>query len=237
MPTTYYKVHAGRIRVLEYWRMSPGWVSFLVAVAAKPFGGLSFPFRIPRPGELHRLDRRDVPEEAVRGLQDACDAFDEAGLTFHFFHEIVVVERDRLGVAAVHLSADGRTAGMALYGRQGDVHRVEASCASGFTDDTYGTTTTQRQQLDSNPASVVARYPELPANELFARHVEHLDEWERKRGPARRLTAETLPGFVLAGEQATVDYHIRRGVFVPLTADELRALRSEAGDDGDARVE
>ncbi len=225
MPTVYYKVHGGRVTFAEYWRLAPDPFSFVIAAGMKLFGGISFDFSIPRIDSLDIVEWDDVSRKAQKQLAETMEEFEGAGFQFAFVHEIPVLEKHRYGVSAVFLSKDRFTFGMANYFEDKVTTQRAASCVTRF-DDSYGFTTTEKKTFVPLPESVGFRHPGMPADELYEKHQGYLEKWEHDGKRPVRLTLNTLPDVVMVGEQRFVDYHVDRGVFVPMTKAEIRRIRA-----------
>jgi hypothetical protein len=225
MPTVFYKVHGGRVTFAEYWRLAPDPFSFLIAAGMKLFGGISFDFSIPRIDSLQIVEWDDVSRKAQKQLAETMELFEGAGFEFAFVHEVPVLERHRYGVSAVFLSADRLTFGMANYFEDKVTKQRAASCVTKF-DEGYGYTTTEKKTFVPLPESFGVRHPGMPADELYERHQGYLEGWEREGKQPLRLSLTTLPEVVMLGEQRFVDFHIDRGIFIPMTKAEIRRIRA-----------
>ena len=233
MPTKYYKVHGGKLTFAEYWRMCPDPLTFLIAAGMKLFGGISLDASLPRHEELLTVEYDDLPKSAKKFTRDAVDALEAAGMTLLFCHELDVLEAHRYGVGVVFLARDGRAFATVNYAKEGEVKKVELNLVTPFKDDTFGITTTAKKQFKPHPDYLSDRHPDATADELYETHQQNLDEWESDGRKPYKLTPATVPQFVLEGEQRFIDFHIERGVFVPMTKAEVRRLRDER----DAREE
>jgi hypothetical protein len=232
MPTKYYKVHGGRLTLREYWKMAPDPFTFLLCAGLKVFGLMSFDFSVPRVEELHYLDEAEVPKAAMKKIKGSIKRLTDAGFELKFYHEMPMLEDHRLGLAAVLVAPDRKTFAMVLYGREKDQEQTHVSCVSRFADGTFGATTTQKENMKPDPENKVARYPGAAADELYDRHADHLQEWEDEGQRVKKLDDATLVAAVLEGEQRHVDYHVERGVIVPMTKAEIRRIR-EANEEED----
>lgn len=223
--TAFYRVDGAKLTYAEYWRMSPDPFSFLVAAGMKLVGfPIRFNFAIPRPDRLFVVEFDELPAAARHGLKPAVGAAEKAGLRLVFCHRLAVPEPTRLGTAALFLDDDNETSLMAMYGQQGEQREVHATCASRFADGSLCTTTTMKKTMVPAPDQDIERYPGADTAALYARHRDHLG-----RLAGRGLLPVALdPGrheeFVLACELRYVDFHIGRGVFVPMTDAEVDAV-------------
>jgi hypothetical protein len=232
MPTKYYKVHGGRLSFGEYWRMCPDPFTFLMAAGMKLFGGMPFNFSIPRIDELHYLVEDELLKSAVKKFKGPVRQLQDLGFAHKFYHEMPVLEDHRIGLAAVLLAEDRRTFGVVMYARERANEQLQITCATRFTDDTFGSTTTQKKAMKPVPENKVARHPGARADDLYDFHQEHLREWEDEGLQPVKLDDAKLAASVLKGEQRHVDFHAERGVYVPLSKAEINRIRSANDDDG-----
>jgi hypothetical protein len=231
MPTTYYKVHGGRLSFTEYWRMSPDPFTFLIASVAKLFGGFPMNFSIPRPEELTYVDWDDVPPVARKQFRHPVEELEGVGFELAFCYELPLLEKDRMGAACALLGPEGKTFATVVYCQDKATKQRETSVVSRFDDDTFGVTTTAKKQLKPLPTHLSERYPGAPADELYDKHIDHLKDWTADGRRIQKITRKTLPEVILEGEQATIDFHIERGVFVPMTRAEIRKIRAAQEDE------
>jgi len=111
---------------------------------------------------------------------------------------------------------------MVVFGRHNEQRELRLACASRFADDSLATTTTMKKTMNPLPGQSIERHPDANARTLYQRHLEHLARLDRREGliPVK-LKPDRLHEFVLECELRYVDYHIARGVFVPMTDEEL----------------
>jgi hypothetical protein len=228
MPTKYYKVHGGKLSFAEYWRMCPDPITFTIAAIAKVFfGGLPLGASIPRHEELHLVDYATLPKGIRKAIAEAVAGYKDAGLERVFCYELDVLESHRYGVGTVFLAPDGRSFAVVNFAREGEKETVELNVVSPFKGDGFGVTSTGKKQFKPQPDSVYDRHPGMAADELYETHQENLEKWERKGYEFRKVTKESLPGYILEGEQGFIDFHAERGVFVPMSKAEVRELKEE----------
>ena len=223
--TTFYRVDGGRMTFAEYWRMSPEPVSFLIAAGMKLIGlPVRFNFAIPRPDQLFIVDFAELPGSAQQGMKAAIRSAEKAGLRLVFCHRLAVPEPHRLGAAALFLDETNETSLMVMYGQQGEAREVHATCASRFADETLCTTTTMKKTMTPVPGSDIERYPGADPRTLYARHRDHLERLAGRGLIPVPIDSDELPDFVLKCELRYVDFHIGRGVFVPMSEAELEKI-------------
>jgi hypothetical protein len=228
--TTYYRVDGGQLTYAEYWRMSPGLFPFLVAAGLKFLGSpIPFTFAVPRPDRLFLVEFDELPAVARQGMKRAVHRAEAAGLELVFCHRLAVPEPHRLGAAAVFLDSTGETTMSVLFAQEGATRQSQLSCVSRFADESLGCTTTVRKSMEVVPGTHVERYPGADPAALLARHRDHLGRLEGEGLVPVPIAANRLADFVLACEVRYVDFHIGRGVFVPMTDDELDAISGPRG--------
>lgn len=224
--TTFYRVDGGKLTYAEYWRMSGDPFAFLIAAGMKFFGfPMRFNFAIPRPDRLFVVEFDELPAAARRGMGPPIRAAEKkAGLRLIFCHRLAVPEPHRVGAAALLLDEENETSLMVMFGQHGGQREVHLTCVSRFPDDTLASTTTMKKALVPVPGSDIERYPGADPATLYARHRGHLERLAGHGLVPVLLDPHRLEGFVLECELRYVDFHIGRGVFVPMTDDELDAI-------------
>lgn len=226
--TTFYRVDGGRLTYGEYWRMAPSPLAFLIAAGRKFLGSpLQFQFAIPRPDRLFLVEFEEFPGYAKRAMTPAIQAVEREGLRLVFCHRIAVPEPNRLGVAAHFLDPKNHASLGILFGRTGEHIELRISCASGMSDDSLAVTTTMKQTLNPVPGQSIVRKPGADADEIYRLHCEHLARLDREGLLPKKLNPDRLDEFVLGWELNYVDHHIARGVFVPMTDEELDEVSRE----------
>lgn len=226
--TNFYRVHGDRLTYAEYWRMSPDPFSFLLAAGLKTVGlPLPFNFSIPRPDKLFLVALDELPGSARFALKRPVAAAERDGLRLVFCHRLAVVESHRLGAAALLLDEQNGTCLNVMFGQHGEKRELQLSVVSEFDEDTRAVTTTMKKTMTPVPGSRIARLPKAGVGELLGRHAQLLDECAGDGYKPLRLDPNRLPQTVLRWELKYVDFHINRGVFVPMTDDEVDRL---AGD-------
>ncbi len=218
--TTFYRVDGGRVRFSEYWRMAPDPLSFLIAAGRKLFGvPIYFNFAIPRPDRLFVVEFEELPESARFAMKPSIRSAEDAGLELAFIHRLVVPERSRFGAAALLTDRSHTSALMIMYGEQQARTELHLSFGSRLADDTLAATTDMKKTMETIPGNSIERYPGANIRTLFRKHREHLERLDAEGRPAAKIAR--WEEFVLDCEVRYVDYHISRGVFVPMTEDEL----------------
>jgi hypothetical protein len=232
MPTTYYRVHGGKVTFAEYWRLANNPLEFAIAAVFKLFGGLPLDSSIPRVEALPFVEWDDLPRDARKRMQGPIDLLEDAGYRYAFSYRAPLLEHTRVGVASALLRTDGRAFALVVYAKEPNMSKVGVSCVSRFADGGFGVTTEQKKQLKEDPKNRTRRHPGASADAIAERHTEHLADLADDGLKPQKLDQDAgLPAAVLQGEQELVDFHAERGVFVPLTRAEIRAKREQRADD------
>lgn len=223
--TTFYRVDGGKLTYAEYWRMAPEPVSFFIAAVRKLLGfPIQFRFAIPRPDRLFLVDFAELPDVAASAMRPLVRAAQARGLRLGFYHRLALPEPHRIGAAAALLDETEWTCLYVIFGKDRDQRQVQLTCASRLADDSLGITTTMPKTMEPVPTSHIDRHPGLDPAALYARHQEHLERLESQGLVPLRIDPDRLADFVREWEVRYVDFHIGRGVFVPMSDEELDAL-------------
>jgi hypothetical protein len=220
--TTFYRLDGGQLTYAEYWRLAPEPLSFLIAAGRKFIGWpVRFTFAIPRPDRLFVVDVDELPDAAQSAMWPVVRKAKAADLRVAFYHRSPVPERHRVGAAAALLDEYELTCLYVIFGQDGGQRQVQLSCVSRFADRSLGVTTTMPKTLEPVPGNHIERHPGTDPATLYARHQEHLEDLESQGLVPMWLDPERLADVILEWEVGYVDFHVGRGVFVPMTNDEL----------------
>jgi hypothetical protein len=223
--TNYYRVDGGKLTYGEYWRMSPDPLSFLIAAGLKLIRlPIKFNFTIPRPDQLFVVDFAELPSSARSEMKPMIRSAEKDGMQLSFCHRLAVVERHRIGAAAILLDEEEQIALTVIFGKHNQKRELQLTCCSVFADDTRAITTTMRKTMVPVPGNVIERYPGASPPALLDHHRHHLERLADEGLVPLRLDASRMPEVVLDWELSYVDYHIDRGVFVPMSEDEVDDL-------------
>ena len=227
MPTQYFMVDSGRLSFAEYWRMSPNILVFSIAAIAKLFGGLPMTFSIPLVDRLHTLPFEFLPTPAREALAGPIAELESERFTLQFCLKLPVLEADRLACGAVLLSADGLTWSQLSFAQDPNFTQVALSCISKFQDGTLRRVTTEKKQLQPHPDHVIIRCPGASAKEIYETHLQYLRQWETEEIPIR-LTPQAVREEILDLERKAIEFHVQRGVFVPMPPELIEELKESA---------
>lgn len=220
--TTYYRLDGGQLTYAEYWRLSPEPLSFLIAAGRKLVGWpIRFAFAIPRPDRLFLVDQDELPDAARSAMWPMVRKAKAAGFRLVFHHRLAVPEPHRVGAAAALLDEYALTCFYVMFAQDGGQRQVQLTCSSRFADSTRAITTTLHKTLEPVPGNHIERHPGADPAALYARHQEHLAALESQGLVPMWLDPDRLADVVLEWEVGYVDFHIGRGVFVPMAQEEL----------------
>jgi hypothetical protein len=224
-----YKLDSTRRNFGELWRIHrPNLLGFLAVAAHKLLGIPRYhAFAVRRPNSLHLHEPAEVPRpvrERLEGPIQACEGFDFA-LRFFATVDATVGGFVKAYMAAL-LHEEGRVWAVAITamvwrGGNERVRPAHLTCFSRLPDGRYVVTSDHtwksEPQPDDRPEFLAGASPEA----VVARHFDRIDELEPEPVVVRE---GDLAGLILAREQRHVDYQVRRGVYVPMTAEEVERL-------------
>ncbi|HXD87126.1 MAG TPA: hypothetical protein VN641_11570 [Urbifossiella sp.] len=221
MAPQYFRVHGGRLTLAECWRLARTWSALAKFIAWKCVGGYPFNFPIPRPEALHFVKPEEMPAGPyLNAALKLIAEFEGAGLKLLFTHRT-----DKLmgapSLIACLLDPAGTTIGTFVSSSKGRGYEAECLATSHFLDGTAGVTTTCRKLFKPQPHHLYeCRVRASPAG-LIGRHRQNLERWERDGKFPKAFAPAELPKVILEAQQRYVDFHVARGVFVPLSEEEI----------------
>ncbi|MCU0704391.1 MAG: hypothetical protein MUF18_10485 [Fimbriiglobus sp.] len=229
MTITYYKIRGRGISLREYRRLCPDPLSFLVAVLARPFGGIAPAWSVPVLDHIPEVELDELPKAAARALDRHAGRFEDEGYRVLFHYELPLLERERVTAGTVLLSNDSWSMAQVLYLKNVEETQVGLTVGCWCEDSTYATVTGRRLELDPPPGNRIERYIGASAGELVDHFLQHAAEWDRKEGMrAIKLDDPTVRRLLVEVEQQAAQFYVNRGVLVRMTAQELARQGIEA---------
>jgi hypothetical protein len=220
--TVWYKIDPTRLTYRELWRLSGrGLLPFARAVVRKwfkiqPPAKSGYQFRTT----LDLLELAALPERPREVLGAIVSQAERHGFRFVFCHGALALG-DIAGCSAVLMSADGMTFANAIWVRTG--RREEASFILGSrTESRLLFTGNHTHGLDAPPEFDVWRLPGKSIDELVAIHAQRLDRLRRER--VLPATEADVAARVIENQQRTLAFQLARGVYVPMTPEEVERL-------------
>jgi hypothetical protein len=221
-----YKVDSRRRTFAEHWRIHrPNVHGFLVAAFCKL---LDIPqrctFGIRRPEELDLHEPSDVPRAVRERLADTVAACEDLGLDFQFYASVDATVNTRVkAYTAAMLDAQGLIWASAIAtllrgGSNERVQTVKLNCFSRLPDGRYVVTSDHVWRTTPHPGDVPVFLPGASPDAVVAAHYRRIHE------PAQRpvgVREDELAGVILGREQRHVDYQVERGLYVPMTEEEI----------------
>jgi hypothetical protein len=225
--TEYYRLNGQALTYAEYWRMSPGVFAFAVAALLKLLHcPLRFTFSIPRLEALTFLEPADIPEWVRDRWQEAVEVCQDEGLRLQFCYTTPVLERGRAAYAGSFLHPEGHVAAAAIAVRHARRTQVAFSCLTRLPGGRWLITSDQPAKMEPHPDDVIVRLVGADPDDVLDRHLEEVRALER---PPLRIDPGEWPRLVLEREQRHVDFHIVRGVYVPMTEEEVEQAVEKYG--------
>lgn len=223
-----YRIVSTRVSLGEYWRLSPGLVSFLILAFFRilrvptPF---FFPFGFTRPRRLDLVEFDHLPSHVRNHWEGPLAEFEAGGLRPVFAYSLPVLGSLKDAYAIILRADDGRLHGSLSYLRNqvGTTTKevVAATASSRLPDGRRVATSNARPFLNPPPEYQVRHLTSLSAREVLTKHLE----WLASSGWTPEPIAEAdLPGAIIHNEQRHIDFQVERGVLAPMAAREERRL-------------
>ncbi len=225
----YIKVNSTKLSFAEYWRMSPGIVSFIIVSALKALRvRISLAEGIPYPDELLVMERIHIPPYALEKMAPIYDACLGLGFDEGFWYTIPSLGRQE-GYGAAMRSADGEVAASILYSQTSTDAGLEVVSGLGFhtrfSDDRLYATANIKEQLSAPPNCIGFAMPKGNPQQVLEKHRHRIGNMSRT--PIERIQANGLHGYILRINQEEADYHLARGVYEFLSRPEFEVLLEE----------
>lgn len=227
MPT-HYTVDSRKLTFAEYRRFSSGFAFLIVALLKILKIRLPMPIAASRPEELRILEPSQLPQDIYSRLTRLIVPCEREGLRARFFYEepIVAPSQRTLGVAM--LSDDqliyGFLAEVENQSATGVIRQVELSLLTPLSDGRYLATSLTSKKLDSPPEIVGIALPGAKPEEILASHRERLRSLQ---GATPQRIEGRLEDFVVRIGRLGFDFHVARGVYVPVSESEVEKLRKQ----------
>jgi hypothetical protein len=230
---TYYRTDTTRLTFQELWRISSRLPVFLSACLKKIFG-LRGPARwaVQHEDSIIVLKPEELPGPCLTALIPLVDEFEQLGARMAFYHTVPALGNLE-SYAAVLLCAENNGFIVVVWTRAWISQPGKETCAcvvtSQLQDGTFFSTTDRPRTFNEPPEFRIGRYRRATPTELAERHQQALRQSELSPVPIR--DAEKAKQVLLAGRRRLYEWHVQRGVYVPLTAEELDSLvgREEDG--------
>ncbi len=218
-----YKLDGRRLTFGELWRIHGHNPQGFLAASVRKLLGVPRPvtFGIRRPDALDLHEPADLPSPVRHRLESAVRKCEASGYALQFFASVdALVGSGTKAYMAALVPADGlvwATATVA-HRRHGGADAPRFTCFSRLSDGRYAITAGQRGKMASHPEDVVEVMDGAPFDAIAARHRERIAEPELRPVAVGR---GELAGVLLSREQRHVDFQIQRGVYVPMTEEEV----------------
>jgi hypothetical protein len=227
MSADWYRVDGQALTYGEYWHMAPDALAFLITAARKFLGNaFQFHFSIAHPRLYHFLDEDEVPPEVRRRWQRLADHARREGFEPRLCSEVPCLESHRACFGRVLLGDGNRVTLTIAYVRNQGEAQTALLLASKL-DDGLIVSTVSNYGLKPLPdvESVLMSGASLGA--LLDRHRRRLARFEADGRYAAGVAPAQLPGLIRERELLHFDFHVNRGVYVPMTEDEIAAAQEE----------
>jgi hypothetical protein len=202
-----------------------------------PFGFAPGPtIPVPRAQRLILLAWDDFPPHVRQQIAPWLEKAVASGFVPGLCYTLPMLGRQE-AFGVVLQDASGCVLALLLYARvrirvaddEGDTYSdetlVEASLLSVLPHDQLLVTETRCSELDPLPTYDVQNLEDADWPALLAAHQRRLEAHDRSA--LRRFTAADLPAFVLHLNQQEIDAHVARGVYQPMTREDIDRFAEE----------
>jgi hypothetical protein len=223
----WYRVDIQALTYGEYWHLSPGVLVFLIAAVRKFLGSaLRINFRVAHPRLYRFLEADEVPPDVHRRLCRLAEQAVQEGFEPQLFAEAPRLESHRACFGHFLLGDDGRVAITIAHFRNQGTTQTAPQVAS-ILEDGLIVSTTAYYSLLLPPDVESVLLPGASLEVLLRKHCRRLSRHEEAGRYAVRIKPAQLQGLIREREQVTFDFHLNRGVLVPMTEDEIAAAQAE----------
>jgi hypothetical protein len=221
VPDKYYRLNGRKLKLSEYARLCTDWFTLVVAVIAKPFGGILPKITVVYPDELKRITLAEVPESVEKSLLRQIAKFEDAGYRVALTYELQVLEENRLNVSVNLISRDGFSLAQVFYESFAENSKILLSVGHFHPDGNYSIVTTRKKELDTLGPVHILRRPGSSVDDILDDYEDVREDWSGPGEEPVPLTTETLTKLLHELEVDNIEHLIKRGVLVPMTEREL----------------
>ena len=230
----YFRTENRKLTFRECWWLARGWRVIFLWVPKV----LGIPMELgaglprPRPFAERWVDPAQMPREVREKLEARSHELMKLGFDLAHYHVLVgnLMTSEAGGCYLLH--ASGETVVTTLYARSfagpGDFHESDVTAfLTPLANGKMLVTTDQEQKLESAPGDDIVRLPHTRPTDLYLAHEARLGAARAAGELARDRITDTaqLAQVVDAHEQRSFDFHVKRGVWVPMQAPQVEAMR------------
>ena len=216
----------------EYWRATPGLLTFLLNATFKTLNARpASAAGMRRPDRLRFLGPEELPAEGVDALREPRAAFEAAGLIERFAFEPSLVVANSEGFVLVSSTDDGRIIGALSWSqtRVAGVEQVvtEASALTRLANGRWLTTSNGDRTLVCWSGEELDEDKDRSAAEVLAVHRRRL---EAPPAPVAPIRPEDVRAAHVDRLCRIFDAYVARGLLVPMTAAEVDKIAELAAE-------
>ena len=231
-PVRYFRLNLSRMTVGELWRACEGnIVAFFVVLPSKiGLGIFTPPYAAAIKTAWISIDPELIPRAAMKRLSSQVSLLQDEGFSVIDYGETPLLEKVREMYSVLMLSKDGLIGVGVFYLREPN----KIICAAGLTtrchDGTHIITSSERKLFNPLKGRSYQHYHELPADHLYAHHVDRLTQAEAQGASFTPYTAQQGISESIRMIQEWGNHLVERGVLVEIPDDEVEDILWHRGD-------
>jgi hypothetical protein len=221
----YYRINGQALTYGEYWRLSPNALVFAYVALRKLLRvPMRFTATVPRPDALYLLEPSQISEGIRRRWQPAVEECQDRGLRLQFCNTLPLLERERATYGASLLRTDGLVGAAIVTSIVPSKEKTVFACLSRLANGRLLVTNDQWKKLETPPEYEHVRLPGASPEVVLDRHLEEIQREGRRLLQSDEATWREL---VLHWSQRNFDFNLVRGVYVPMTEEEIEEIKEK----------
>lgn len=230
----YFRTENRKLTFRECWWLARGWravflwVPKLLGIPMELGAGLP----CPRPFAERWVDPAQMPGEVRENLESRSHDLMKLGFDLAHYHVLAGNLMTSESGGCYMINGSGETVATILYARSfaedGQFHESDVTAfLTPLTNGRMLVTTDQEQKLESSPGDDIVREPNARVADLLAEHGARIvaARVAGELAPGRITDTPQLAAVVDAHEQRSFDFHVKRGVWVPMPPAQVQAMR------------
>ena len=231
----FYKIDGRKISFAEYWHLSPNWqvlIPWIMKLLGMP---LKIPTGVPHPSALdeYQVTEDQLAPEVLKAMSVARGEMEQAGFHSPAWIHMPDLQGNTATSGASFLHSSGKVVGRVMYTKAKAamanlvIEKLSIFFITPLTDGRILVTTNMPPSFRGLPYVSVQRRPGAPARELYELHMQRVSALPTTTSFQKLETIEERDSFLRKYELESFEYHVRRGLYVPITDAEVTQTKVE----------